>query len=166
MPRKANPNRPEYAKLIAEARESQNLSQQQLGQLIGRDTATVKKYEAGKILPPFFVLMTIANELSLDKKSLANLVMKEASAENWLDAAFEEITWIFKLTKVGVYFQNKPDKICFTHDTRERVFDKLDFLLVISRILQDAHVTFNDYVASETDNFVKSLFRNNDIQDY
>ncbi len=166
MPRKANPNRPEYAKLIAEAREGQNLSQQQLGQLIGRDTATVKKYEGGKILPPFFVLMTIANELSLDKKFLANLVMKEASAENWLDAAFEEITWIFNLTKADMYFQNEPGKIYFTLDARKRAFDKLDFLLVISRILQDAHVKFNGYVASETDNIVKSLFRNNDIQDY
>ncbi len=159
MPRKANPDRPEYAKIIAEARKQQNLSQLQLGQLIGRDTATIKKYEGGKVVPPFFVLMKIADVLSLDKRLLADLVMKEDSAANWLDAAFEEIAWIFNLTNTYMIFQGRTDKISFSYDTRKRDYNKLDFLFVISRILQDGHKRFNNFVASETDDFVKSLFR-------
>lgn len=166
MPRKANPNRPEYAKLIAESRENLNLSQQQLGKLIGRDTATVKKYEAGKILPPFFVLMKIADELSLNKRDLAIMVMKDDPAENWLDNAFEEIAWIFNLTKAAVNYRDQTDKICFYYDTRERSYDKLDFLFVISNILQRAHLQFNDIVTSKTDEFVNALFRNKDFSDY
>lgn len=161
MPRKANPDRPEYAKIISEARKQRDLSQQQLGQLIGRDTATIKKYEGGKVVPPFFVLMKIADQLSLDKKYLANLVMKEDSAVNWLDTAFEEVAWIFNLTKTDMNFQDMADKISFSYDTRERDYDKLDFLFVISGILQDAHMRFNNFVASETDDFVKGLFRSN-----
>ncbi len=161
MPRKANPDRPEYAKIIAEARKQRNLSQMQLGQLIGRDTATVKKYEGGKVIPPFFVLMKIADQLSLDKKYLANLVMKEDSAENWLDTAFEEITWIFNLTNIDMNFQDMTDKISFSYNTKERDYDKLEFLLAIFDILQNAHMKFKDFVVSETDEFVKDLLRGN-----
>ena len=42
MPRSANPYRPEYAKIISDARIKHNLSQLQLGQLIGRDAASIK----------------------------------------------------------------------------------------------------------------------------
>ena len=45
MPRKANPNRPEYAQIIASAREEKGISQELFGHLIGRDAASVKKYE-------------------------------------------------------------------------------------------------------------------------
>ena len=161
MPRKANPDRPEYAKIIAEARNQQNLSQFQLGQLIGRDTATIKKYEGGKVLPPFFVLMKISDVLSLDKKLLANLVMKEDLSDNWLDAAFEEIAWIFNLIETDVNFQNKSDIISFSYNAKERSFDKLDFLFEISGILQEARIKFNDFVTSETNDFIKHLFRGN-----
>ncbi len=161
MPRKANPNRPEYAKIIAEARNQQNLSQFQLGQLIGRDTATIKKYEGGKVLPPFFVLMKISDVLSLDKRLLANLVMKEDLSDNWLDAAFEEIAWIFNLIETEVNFQNKSDIISFSYNAKEKSFDKLDFLFEISGILQEARIKFNDFVTSETNDFIKHLFRGN-----
>ena len=161
MPRKANPDRPEYAKIIAEARNQQNLSQFQLGQLIGRDTATIKKYEGGKVLPPFFVLMKISDVLSLDKRLLANLVMKEDLSNNWLDAAFEEIAWIFNLIETDVDFQNKSDIISFSYNAKERSFDKLDFLFEISGILQEARIKFNDFVTSETNDFIKHLFRGN-----
>ena len=161
MPRKANPDRPEYAKIIAEARNQQNLSQFQLGQLIGRDTATIKKYEGGKVLPPFFVLMKISDVLSLDKRLLANLVMKEDLSANWLDAAFEEIAWIFNLIETDVDFQNKSDIISFSYNAKERSFDKLDFLFEISGILQEARIKFNDFVTSETNDFIKHLFRGN-----
>ena len=161
MPRKANPDRPEYAKIIAEARNQQNLSQFQLGQLIGRDTATIKKYEGGKVLPPFFVLMKISDVLSLDKRLLANLVMKEDLSNNWLDAAFEEIAWIFNLIETDVNFQNKSDIISFSYNAKERSFDKLDFLFEISGILQEARIKFNDFVTSETNDFIKHLFHGN-----
>ncbi len=159
MPRKANPDRPEYAKVIAEARNQKNLSQFQLGQLIGRDTATIKKYEGGKVLPPFFVLMKISHVLSLDERLLANLVMKEDLSDNWLDAAFEEITWIFNLIETDVNFQNKSDIISFSYNAKKRSLDKLDFLFVISIILQEARIKYNDFVTSKTNNFVRNLFR-------
>ena len=161
MPRKANPDRPEYAKIIAEARNQQNLSQFQLGQLIGRDTATIKKYEGGKLLPPFFVLMKLSDVLSLDKRLLANLVMKEDLSDNWLDAAFEEIAWIFNLIETDVNFQNKSDIISFSYNAKEKSFDKLDFLFEISGILQEARIKFNDFVTSETNDFIKHLCHGN-----
>ena len=159
MPRKANPNRPEYAKIIAEARNQQNLSQFQLGQLIGRDTATIKKYEGGKVLPPFFVLMEISRVLSLDERLLASLVMKEDLSDNWLDAALEEITWIFNLIETDVDFQNKSDIISFSYNAKKISLDKLVFLFEISIILQEARIKYNDFVTSKTNNFVRDLFR-------
>lgn len=157
MPRKANPNRPEYAKLIAEAREGLNLSQQQLGQLIGRDTATVKKYEGGKILPPFFVLMKIADQLSLDKKYLANLVMKEDSAVNWLDTAFEEIAWIFNLIQTGIDYQNNSENIHIHQHLRKKSCKKLDFLFEISNILRLAQNEYKNIIGAKTDSFVNDV---------
>ena len=159
MPRKANPDRPEYAKVIAEARNQKNLSQFQLGQLIGRDTATIKKYEGGKVLPPFFVLMKISRVLSLDERLLASLVMKEDLSDNWLDAAFEEITWIFNLIETDVDFQNKSDIISFSYNAKKISLDKLVFLFEISIILQEARIKYNDFVTSKTNNFVRDLFR-------
>ena len=165
MPRKANPDRPKYAQLIAEAREQKHLSQLELGKLIGRDAASVKKYEGGKVVPPFFVLMKIADELSLDKRELANLVIKEDSSDKWLDAAFEEIAWVFTLIKADVNLQEKSEHIIFSYDARERAYNKLDFLFKISGILQYAHMKFNEIAASETDEFVKGLFRGNNKLD-
>ena len=159
MPRKANPDRPEYAKVIAEARNQKNLSQFQLGQLIGRDTATIKKYEGGKVLPPFFVLMKISRVLSLDERLLASLVMKEDLSDNWLDAALEEITWIFNLIETDVDFQNKSDIISFSYNAKKISLDKLVFLFEISIILQEARIKYNDFVTSKTNNFVRDLFR-------
>ena len=158
MPREANPDRPLYAKIIAEGRKDLQLSQLQLGQLIGRDTASIKKYEGGKVVPPFFVLMKIATTLNLNGKYLAELVLQTESTNTWLDAAFEEISWIFELIGPDMSFSGKSEKILFHWDTRARTCDKLEFLLTVSDILQQAQIEYNKIVARKTERFVKDLF--------
>ncbi len=163
MPREANPDRPLYAKIIAEGRKEQQLSQLQLGQLIGRDAASIKKYEGGKVVPPFFVLMKIAETLNLNSRYLAELVMQTESSKTWLDAACEEISWIFELIGSGMSFPGKPEQILLHWDTRERTCDKLEFLLTVSGILHQAQIEYNKIVADKTERFVKDLFRNKDM---
>ena len=164
MPREANPNRPLYAQLIAEGRKKRQLSQLQLGRLIGRDAASIKKYEGGKVVPPFFVLMKIADVLYLDRSYLANLVMQSEPSDAWLNAACDDIFWIFDIiNEVGISLSDKPNEVVFFWDTRERVYDKMNFLLEVSDILQQAQIEFNNIVASNTNRFVKNLFRNKDM---
>ena len=85
--------------------------------------------------------------------------MKEDLSDNWLDAAFEEITWIFNLIETDVDFQNKSDIISFSYNAKKISLDKLVFLFEISIILQEARIKYNDFVTSKTNNFVRDLFR-------
>lgn len=164
MPREANPDRPLYAQLIAEGRKKRQLSQLQLGQLIGRDAASIKKYEGGKVVPPFFVLMKIADVLNLNRSYLAKLVIQSESSDAWLNAACEEIFWVFDIIdEVGISLSDKPNEVVFYWDTREKVYDKMNFLLEVSDILQQAQIEYNKIVASNTNRFVKDLFRNKDM---
>ena len=70
MPRPANPNRPEYAKIIAEARKDHNLTQKELGKKIKRSAEVVKKYEAGCVIPTQKVQKRLIRILELDKNSI------------------------------------------------------------------------------------------------
>ena len=157
MPRKANPDRPEFAKLIAEAREQKHLSQLQLGQLIGRDTASIKKYEGGKVMPPFFILLKIADALSLNAWHLANLIAKTDTSGKWLDAAFEDIAWIFSLTHASVDYQHNSENINIRQGLRNTNCKKLDFLFVIANILQVAQNEYRTIVATKTDDLAHDI---------
>ena len=157
MPRSANPYRPEYAKIISDARIKHNLSQLQLGQLIGRDAASIKKYEGGKVLPPFFVLMKIADVLALDKRELAELVIRRDADSKWLDAALEDIAWIFNQIDVDIETHQKPSQVFINHGTVNNTFDKLNFLFELSAILDSAHDEYVHIVTSKASNFVKSI---------
>ncbi len=70
MARPANPNRPEYARLIAEARKQHGLTQEMLGKKIKRSAAVVKKYEAGKVVPTYKVQKRLIKVLELDKSTI------------------------------------------------------------------------------------------------
>lgn len=70
MARPANPNRPEYAKLIAEARKQHGLTQEELGKKIKRSAAIVKKYEAGNTIPTYKVQKRLIKTLGLDKATI------------------------------------------------------------------------------------------------
>ena len=59
MARKPNPSRPYYASVIAKVRTDKNLTQTQLGELIGRKGYTVKSYEMGKRIPSVKTLYRI-----------------------------------------------------------------------------------------------------------
>lgn len=158
MPRKTNPNRPEYAKIITGARIEKKLSQLQLGQLIGRDAASIKKYEGGKIVPPFFVLMKISDVLVLNKQYLVELVLMTDSTGNWLDAALEEISWIFPLCNIHIDTGDDPKTITIYYGSQKRECEKMRFLFDISWLLQGAHQKYVDIVTSSTNDLIKNLF--------
>jgi len=157
MPRKANPNRPEYAQIIASAREEKQISQELFGHLIGRDAASVKKYEGGKVVPPFFVLMRIAKELSLDKELLVTLILQTENSTKWLDSALSEADLIFSNSDIGIASLHDPERIQLQLDGKEATCDKLEFLFKIADILQSAKERYNQMVVSEADSFAKSL---------
>jgi len=46
-----------------------------------------------------------------------------------------------------------------SYDTKERDYNKLNFLFAVFNILQEAHVKFKGFVISKTDEFIKDLIR-------
>lgn len=67
MPRPVNPNRPEYSRLIAEARKKHGFTQEALGKKIKRSAAVIKKYETGKVVPTYKIQKRLIKTLELDK---------------------------------------------------------------------------------------------------
>lgn len=94
MPRKPNPSRPRYASMIAEARNAKGWTQTELGERVGKDGASIKKYEGGKVVPPFDTLFRICKVLELDPYDVMDLDLKHSNSDTFryfIDIPFEEI---------------------------------------------------------------------------
>ena len=171
MPRVANPNRPEYARVLAEARADREISQAMLGNLIGRDAASIKKYEAGSVTPPFFVLLSLAKELSISGRRLVELVLHTIpDAEEWMRAAYEEADEFIGQTDVVATPLHNPERIVLQHEGKEKIISMPEFLFKVSDIMDFARHTYNDIVLTKTRNLMVDIlekdYSDNEISKY
>lgn len=64
-------------KVICTTRESQNISQGYLGELIGIDSTYISRIELGDIMPSVFTFSRIASGLGISAGELLNKIEKE-----------------------------------------------------------------------------------------
>ena len=166
MPRPANPNRPKYAKVIADTRKEKELSQSFLGHLIGRDAASIKKYESGAVIPPFFVLLDIAFELNINRYELVDMVVEEISdPDQWIQDAFEDIEWSFGQTSILITSLHRPERFMIQYEDKETIFPKIDFLFKVSEIMRFARKQYNDTVLTKTGHLTLDILNGDVTQD-
>ena len=135
MPRKPNPNRPHYASMIATAREKANLTQSELGAAIGKDKSSIKKYEGGKVPPPFDVLYDICSVLGLDVFEVMGLDLKlggSTGLNEFIDEPYQDFTSLLdKDIKIAPLSDSgyTDDSISILYDNHEGFTTKTDFIL-------------------------------------
>ena len=90
--RKPNPNRPRYASLISEARAAKGWTQAQLGEAVGKDAATIKKYEGGTRIPPFDVLYDICLALDVSVHDVMDVDLRHGGSTGFHEFVEEPFT--------------------------------------------------------------------------
>lgn len=153
MTKQPNPNRPEYARIIAEARERNGWTQAQLGRFSKRDQASIKKYEGGKVVPPFFVLTDLANELSIDKKRIVRSVLSFLTFEqsqHWLKDAFNEVyDDVFAKGTIDADIIPSARRVWISYDNNGGTVDLISFLLKVDEIRRFCRYHYEDMLMSK-----------------
>lgn len=155
MPRKPNPNRPLYASMIADAREKAGLTQSELGVAVGKDTSSIKKYEGGKVPPPFDVLFDICSFLNLDIFEVMGLDLKQGGStgfHEYIDTPYNEFTSLLDkdiniapLSDSG-YTDND---ISIVYNDHEGFTTKTDFILKSAAIRKRLQSEYQKKLAKE-----------------
>ena len=139
--RKPNPNRPRYASMIAEARAAKGWTQADLGAAIGKDAATIKKYEGGSRIPPFNVLYDICEVLGINVFDVMDLDLRcgdSTGYHQFVDESFSEVeslisdvVYIRNLSEIGV---GTDDLISIQFGGKEGYTSKMTFVLEVEAI--------------------------------
>jgi transcriptional regulator with XRE-family HTH domain len=138
--RKPNPNRPHYATMISEARTAKGWTQAQLGEAVGKDVVTIKKYESGSRIPPFDSLSAVCKALDIDIRDVMNLDLRHGDSgtyKNFIETPYQEILSlinddidIFPVTDAG-YTDND---VSIIHNNKEAITTKTDLILKVADI--------------------------------
>ena len=139
--RKPNPNRPQYASTIAEARAKKGWTQAQLGEKVGKDAATIKKYEGGTRIPPFDVLYDICEVLGINVYDVMDLDLRNdysTGFHQFVDEPFAEIESLLNedistvtLSDIGAGTSNG---VLVHYNEKEGYISKMEFILKVAEI--------------------------------
>lgn len=162
--RKPNPDRPRYASMIADARVSKGWTQEQLGDAVGKDKATIKKYEGGTRVPPFDALYDICKALGLDVFDVMDLDLRHdysTGYHQYVDEPFaeaegllsEDIT-IGNLSEMGV---GTDDQIYIHYGDKEGYTSKISFILEVASIKHRLKAEYNKALAEEVSRLAKDI---------
>ena len=162
--RKPNPNRPHYASLIAEARTAKGWTQAQLGEAVGKDGATIKKYEGGSRIPPFDVLYDMCKVLDINVFDAMNLDLRHdysTGYHQYVDAPFEEIEGLLSedisignLSALGV---GTDDQIYIHYGNKEGYTSKITFILEVAAIKRKLKEKYNEELSKEVSQLAKDI---------
>ena len=152
--RKPNPNRPRYASMIAEARAEKGWTQADLGAAIGKDAATIKKYEGGSRIPPFNVLYDICEVLGINVFDVMDLDLRcgdSTGYHQFVDESFSEVeslisdvVYIRNLSEIGV---GTDDLISIQFGGKEGYTSKMTFVLEVEAIKRRLRAKYDEELA-------------------
>ncbi len=139
--RKPNPNRPLYASMIADARITKGWTQAQLGAKVGKDAATIKKYEGGTRIPPFDVLYDICQALEIDVYDAMDLDLRldySTGYHQFVDAPYLEILALLdddiKVVPLKEMGGGTDDDIAIMYGDDEGYASKMKMIIAVAAI--------------------------------
>ena len=152
--RKPNPNRPRYASMIAEARAEKGWTQAELGAAIGKDAATIKKYEGGSRIPPFNVLYDICEVLGINVFDVMDLDLRYGHSTGYhqfVDEPFAEAEGLLSddisignLSEMDI---GTDDEIYIHYRDKEGYTSKMTFVLEVEAIKRRLRAKYDEELA-------------------
>ncbi len=162
--RKPNPNRPRYASMIAEARTAKGWTQVQLGEAVGKDGATIKKYEGGSRIPPFDVLFDMCKVLGIDVFDVMDLDLRYGHSTGYhqfVDEPFAEAEGLLgddisigNLSEMGI---GTDDQIYIHYGDKEGYTSKMTFVLEVASIKRRLKEKYYEELSKEVSQLAKDI---------
>ncbi|MDY6290702.1 MAG: helix-turn-helix transcriptional regulator [Succiniclasticum sp.] len=162
--RKPNPNRPWYASAIAEARMKKGWTQAQLGEAVGKDGATIKKYEGGSRVPPFDVLYDICKVLGIDVFDVMDLDLRygySTGYHQFVDEPFSDAVALLSddisignLSEMGI---GTDDQIYIHYGDKEGYTSKMTFILEVQAIKRRLKEKYYEELSKEVSQLAKDI---------
>lgn len=162
--RKPNPNRPRYASMIADARASKGLTQAELGKAVQKDVATIKKYEGGKLIPPFDTLYNICKVLGIDVYDVMDLDLRYGHSTGYhqfVDEPFAEAEGLLSddisignLSEMDI---GTDDEIYIHYRDKEGYTSKMTFVLEVAAIKRRLKEKYYEELSKEVSQLAKDI---------
>ena len=129
---------------IKALRTEKNITQEQLGELIGKTTSSIQKYERGVVEVPLSVLEKIANALDVSLLVLMDIDQLNALSEKSLsNGNINFAEFIHKIAESQFKKKYSPmDRICaffsmLNGEGQEKAIERVEELTLIDKYLND-----------------------------